>query len=488
MGSPQLCAVHDFESSISNLCYSFTIEHFNMGEVNTSDPEVQRLTKDIDIVWNSEPGFKELAYSRVFNLRRQDRLPVAVVKVHSEADIVNAVKLANVLDVKISVISGGHSWPVWCVRDGAMLLDLGDYKEIDYNEDTETVTATTSVTGGILTKALAPKGRFFPGGHCPDVGIGGFLLQGGMGWGCRGWGWACQRIQSIKVVLADGQLVTCSRTENSDLFWLARGSGPGFPGVVVNFELKTLPIKRIFKSVYVYPANKFKEVLSWVSKTSPSADEDVETVVVSKRDPKTNEVNVIALLIAYKDTKEECLEQLDIFHSTKISGSIFETYGEETSITEEYKDQAANHPKEHYYRAENVFLDSESDPAEVLESTFTTIPNENTYCLYNSLEPLVPLEDMAVTMRSNHYIVVYTIAADEKQDQINGEWLSDKFDVLKKHSVGSYLGDSDFQKRITDFWSPEAHKRVIELRAKFDPKRRICGFLQGSDESKNNDI
>ena len=27
-------------------------------------------------------------------------------------------------------------------------------------------------------------GRFFPGGHCPTVGIGGFLLQGGQGWNC----------------------------------------------------------------------------------------------------------------------------------------------------------------------------------------------------------------------------------------------------------------------------------------------------------------
>ena len=26
---------------------------------------------------------------------------------------------------------------------------------------------------------------FFAGGHCPDVGLGGFLLQGGMGWNCK---------------------------------------------------------------------------------------------------------------------------------------------------------------------------------------------------------------------------------------------------------------------------------------------------------------
>jgi FAD/FMN-containing dehydrogenase len=46
----------------------------------------------------------------------------------------------------------------------------------------------------------------------------------------------------MDVVLANGDLVTCSESVNSDLFWAARGAGPGFFGVVVRFRLRTRPI------------------------------------------------------------------------------------------------------------------------------------------------------------------------------------------------------------------------------------------------------
>lgn len=42
-----------------------------------------------------------------------------------------------------------------------------------------------SVTGHQLNSFLHEKGLLFRGGHCPDVGLGDFLLQGGMGWVCR---------------------------------------------------------------------------------------------------------------------------------------------------------------------------------------------------------------------------------------------------------------------------------------------------------------
>lgn len=47
------------------------------------------------------------------------------------------------------------------------------------------VSCGPAVTSGGLNEFLARGGRMFPGGHCPDVGLGGFLLQGGMGWNCK---------------------------------------------------------------------------------------------------------------------------------------------------------------------------------------------------------------------------------------------------------------------------------------------------------------
>lgn len=448
------------------------------------------IAQSLAIVWNDESGFRELAYRRVFNHRRPTRVPLAVVKIHSEDDIVNAVKLANVLDARVSVISGGHSWAAWGVREQAIVIDLGDFKSMKYDPNTQRVVATTSVTGTILNKYLINEfGRFFPGGHCPDVGIGGFLLQGGMGWCCRGWGWACQLIQSMRVVLHDGRVVTCSRDENSDLFWLARGCGPGFPGVVVHFELQTHPNKVARGSTYVYLIEKFREVLDWVTTISPTTDKDVETVSVTKQDPKTGKVIVIAHFVAFKDNAEDCLVELNKFESTKIHGAIFEVFGEETSLEKEYIDQAGANPERHRYRADNMYLKSGVDVSKVLEPCFTSVPNQKTFCLYFSMDPLTKLEDMALSMQTEHYIAVYSITDDEKEDDMISTWLSRSFAHLEKFGEGAYLGDSDFQTRITPFWKRENHQKLNRLRKQFDPQRRFCGYLKNPvDEKKNNEI
>jgi FAD/FMN-containing dehydrogenase len=72
----------------------------------------------------------------------------------------------------------------------------------------------------------------------------------------------------MDVVLASGELVTASETENSDLFWAARGSGPGFFGIVVRFRLKTRwsPLA-MHHSTFIFPAKAHvKEVLCWLQR------------------------------------------------------------------------------------------------------------------------------------------------------------------------------------------------------------------------------
>lgn len=184
--------------------------------------------------------FLSSAWSHVFNQRRavETRVPRAVVHATTAAHVSQAVRLANELKCRVSVRSGGHSWAGWSVRDDALLIDLGalpggkyDVQSgaagLDYDERTKIVSCPPSATGRRVNGFLEGKGRMFAGGHCPDVGLGGFLLQGGMGWNCKNWGWACESIVGLDAVTADGREVFCSRGENADLFWAARGSGPG---------------------------------------------------------------------------------------------------------------------------------------------------------------------------------------------------------------------------------------------------------------------
>ena len=142
----------------------------------------------LPIIWRasaSTKDFERACFGRLFNQRRPDRYPRAVVHATCEQHIVEAVKLANSLDTRVAVRSGGHSWAAWSVRDDAVLVDLGSYHHLELREDDGIVEVSPSTTGHVLNEMLNARGYMFAGGHCPDVGLGGFLLQGGMGWNCK---------------------------------------------------------------------------------------------------------------------------------------------------------------------------------------------------------------------------------------------------------------------------------------------------------------
>ena len=130
-------------------------------------------------------AFHAAVWGRVFNAVRDDRLPRAVVSATCVAHVKQAVQLAVEERCQVSVRSGGHSWAAWSVWEDAVLIDLGGLKEISYDERSRIASCSPSTTGKELNEFLGEKSRFFAGGHCPDVGLGGFLLQGGMGWNCK---------------------------------------------------------------------------------------------------------------------------------------------------------------------------------------------------------------------------------------------------------------------------------------------------------------
>jgi FAD/FMN-containing dehydrogenase len=139
------------------------------------------------LFWRGDADYEQMRVGPIFNARKPARYPSAILKAECEEDVVAGVQLALRRGLKVSVRAGGHSWAAWSVRDDALLIDLADMREIDLDAYTSIVRVSPAVTGGELNEFLVEHGLMFPGGHCPTVGLGGFLLQGGMGWNCRGW-------------------------------------------------------------------------------------------------------------------------------------------------------------------------------------------------------------------------------------------------------------------------------------------------------------
>jgi Dehydrogenases with different specificities (related to short-chain alcohol dehydrogenases) len=149
------------------------------GGVTASVEEARRQLAG-RLLLRGEPGYEQARVGRVFNARRPDRFPAAVLLAADEDDVIAGVRLAAERGWTVSVRSGGHSWAAWSLRDDALLIDLGAMRDMAYEPASGVVSARPAVQGGLeLAPFLAERGRAFPGGHCATVGLGGFLLQGG---------------------------------------------------------------------------------------------------------------------------------------------------------------------------------------------------------------------------------------------------------------------------------------------------------------------
>ncbi len=74
-----------------------------------------------------------------------------------------------------------------------------------------------------------------------------------------------------------GEKIHCDETHHPDLYWAARGAGPGFFGVVTSFYLKLYPRPAACgTSVYVYPIELADEIYTWARNVSAEVDRHVE--------------------------------------------------------------------------------------------------------------------------------------------------------------------------------------------------------------------
>lgn len=142
----------------------------------------------MDIVWrdtSSDAFYEEARLARVFNARHPNHHPPAIVRAKTETDIVEAVELAPKLKLQVNVRSGGHSYPGWSLSDNSILIDLGKYREVEVDVDKKEAWISSGMRSDIDRELIKDYGLMLGASHHPDVGIGGYLLQGGLSWNCR---------------------------------------------------------------------------------------------------------------------------------------------------------------------------------------------------------------------------------------------------------------------------------------------------------------
>lgn len=230
----------------------------------------------------------------------------------------------------------------------------------------------------------------------------------------------------------------------------------------------------------------YKLVTDFEFQAAERCDESIEAVAVGVIDPETQTPAIVTGFLCFAQTKEAAFSSLKYVNDTHPPWAIMEAPNKPTSLANEYLDQDRANPTGHRYVAENAYINNKADVTEVLRKAMTTLPEgSKAFTLWFSMSPCSRrgLPDMALSLHSDHYFALYTVWEHEKDDERCKKWVKDVMNEVEKHSVGAYLGDSDFQIRKTRFWEDEQAKKLMEIRRKWDPKGVVCGYLDQDDKS-----
>lgn len=439
------------------------------------------------VMRRGEHGYEDARRASVWNARTPERFPDVVVVAATEDDAVRAVRLARAENLTVGVRSGGHSWAGNHVRDGGLLLDLSALDEATVDADAMTATVQPGCRGNVLLGRLGEQDLFFPAGHCVGVALGGYLLQGGYGWNGRVHGPACMSVEAIDVVTAAGDLVRADATTNADLYWAARGSGPGFFGVVTRFHLRVYRKPSIVaNSVFLYPIDVLEDVFRWAHEIGPRVARIMELMLVIHRDEAGElEIAVTGPVLAGSEAEADAalaiLQTCPVLDRAKVA-----LPGMRVQLDDLYAGVHAAYPDEHRYAVDNMWTHAPiGDLLPGLRRIAETLPPAPSHMLWmNWNPPTLPGDtpgperpDMAYSVEDDTYIALYAVWQDPAQDAGCIAWATDRMRELEPLATGIQLADENLGRRPARFVTGEHMERLDAIRAERDPDGRFHPWM-----------
>lgn len=203
-----------------------------------------------------------------------DKRPALIVRAAGAADVMDAVRFAREHKLLLAVRGGSHNVAGHAVCDGGLVIDLSPMDGVRVDPSAQIARVEGGATWGDVDRETQAFGLATPGGVVSTTGVAGLTLGGGIGWLRNKYGLSCDNLVSADVVSADGELVTASADENSDLFWGLRGGGGNF-GVVTSFEFELHEVgPEVAFAAVMYPQDEAGQLLpAWRDFMAEAPDE-----------------------------------------------------------------------------------------------------------------------------------------------------------------------------------------------------------------------
>jgi FAD/FMN-containing dehydrogenase len=286
-------------------------------------------------------------------------------------------------------------------------------------------------------------------------------------------------VRAVDAVTADGALVRASATQHADLFWAARGAGPGFFGVVTRFHLALHALPGAMQtSLYVYPLERLAELGGWLSDLAGALASDVELVLLACPGgtalPGAGPACVLAAT-AFADDAQDAADLLAPLDRAPLLGeTLMVERTRPTSFDTLFDEMDRHFPARHRYLAEALW--SDDPPQSVLAAVQPLIaqapsPKSRLLCVMPP-PPGSPVPDMAFSMAARLFLGCFAIWDDPAGDALNHSWHRAATAALERSAVGHYIGESDIAAapaRAPRSFSAAAWTRLRTVRQQYDP-------------------
>ena len=410
-----------------------------------------------------------------------DKRPIAIVQAANATDVGRAIAAAREVDLPLAIRGGGHNVAGNGTVDDGILLDLGRLNAVEVDADARLVRVEAGATLGDIDRATEPFGLAVPMGVVSGTGIAGLTLGGGVGWLTRRYGLTIDNLVSAEVVLATGELVHASASENADLFWGLRGGGGNF-GVVTSFTFRAHPLDPdVFAGSLIYELPRWREALDAYVEWASDVPDEITTLVTFMVPPPDWELGDRALMFlgfAWAGTDRDegtavidrlraaCPPDVAIVDPTRWLAfqSAFDTAMP--------KGVRAYWRNASFERFDRPTIDSLVDHCGAQTWVGTAADLHHMGGAFGR----VPEDATAFPNRSARFwLNIYGFWPDPSDDAARIAWVKGLSDAMRPHAVaGQYINflgheDADAHRKALTAYGPAKFDRLVAVKRRYDP-------------------
>lgn len=472
------------------------------------------LPQSITIVTKqSSQRFNELLKVNYNYLNAFNRKPTYITLPKSTNQVSQIIACASKHRLKVCARSGGHSYIGSSICKG-VLIDMSLMRSVTFPFKSNKNLAVIE-SGATLGEALYHSrkfGKWFAGGVCPGVGMGGFVLGGGIGPYQGRLGLMCDSIVKYTFVNRFGKIKNISR--GHELQWGLCGVGGGQLGIVTQFIVRVVPSKYYDNSVIFRFKWKYKygvELIQQWMKYNEDSGKVWARLEIHKKHTPGQEDGIFIFGSCYNvvNTKK-CLLLLKRTSFYNVRGRKFRVFRKVNNVLHVHAFYGPNggwgrRAVVSGNKIRNALLSKRySDKGEgneiVTQTSFLSFKNKNTtsfwkqyvqlcsdpvtakqlkslkwtVCMMNLFNNRINAKNKqrqsAFPHRSAHIISEYIIAGDFEYHRKKAYWSMKQ--IMSEFEIGVYVNYAERLlprlKYPTSYWGSSL-RRLRKLKRKYDP-------------------